>query len=538
MVHRRSFVKQLLGAGMALPLAPLLESCGTERYHYPIRISSPDVRQGHRLRDGWLAAPVETIRTRVAIIGGGVSGLSALRRLRQQGEEEVLLLEMENETGGNARGGEMMGARFPYGAHYLPIPDPDDQELMVFLQEAGVISGKNDRQEWLYREDFLCRSPHERLLFRGKWKDGLVPGDLSMPETMREIDRFFDLMESYKSATVASGNWLFRLPMGEEVYSPEAVALDQRTFADFLLSQGFRSPELLWYIDYCCRDDYGGDARQISAYAGLHYFCSRRGKAGNAANEEVLTWPEGNYYLVNKLRFPHRNHIRHQAMVIKLEMQRSGALLTVADTSSGAVYGVIADKVIVACPGYVSDRLLPEEVRVKDWKATLNYAPWLVANVVMDRLPEERDGADLAWDNVIFGSASLGYIHSSHQVPEVQPDLEVFTWYHTLSMGDWKSNRKKLLKMPAAELWEAPLKELKTIYPSIEKNIRAVDLHIWGHGMICPVPGLLSSVARKQAQLPFRQTIYFAHTDRSGVSLFEEAFHQGLRAADEILKNT
>jgi hypothetical protein len=29
--------------------------------------------------------------------------------------------------------------------------------------------------------------------------------------------------------------------------------------------------------------------------------------------------------------------------------------------------------------------------------------------------------------------------------------------------------------------------------------------------------------------------LFFAHTDLSGVSIFEEAFHQGIRAANQVL---
>ena len=37
------------------------------------------------------------------------------------------------------------------------------------------------------------------------------------------------------------------------------------------------TPHLRWYLDYCCRDDYGAGAAQVSAWAGLHYFASRHG---------------------------------------------------------------------------------------------------------------------------------------------------------------------------------------------------------------------------------------------------------------------
>jgi hypothetical protein len=40
--------------------------------------------------------------------------------------------------------------------------------------------------------------------------------------------------------------------------------------------------------------------------------------------------------------------------------------------------------------------------------------------------------------------------------------------------------------------------------------------------------------ARREAAKPFR-SIHFAHSELSGVALFEEAFDNGLRAANEIL---
>jgi hypothetical protein len=43
------------------------------------------------------------------------------------------------------------------------------------------------------------------------------------------------------------------------------------------------------------------------------------------------------------------------------------------------------------------------------------------------------------------------------------------------------------------------------------------------------------SGARAAGQQPFRG-IHFAHTDLSGIAIFEEAFHHGIRAAEEVLK--
>ena len=41
--------------------------------------------------------------------------------------------------------------------------------------------------------------------------------------------------------------------------------------------------------------------------------------------------------------------------------------------------------------------------------------------------------------------------------------------------------------------------------------------------------------ARREAARPWRG-IHFAHSDLSGLALFEEAFYHGTRAADEVLR--
>ena len=43
---------------------------------------------------------------------------------------------------------------------------------------------------------------------------------------------------------------------------------------------GYTAPTLHWYLNYCCRDDYGTRYDKVSAWAGLHYYCSRWGTGG------------------------------------------------------------------------------------------------------------------------------------------------------------------------------------------------------------------------------------------------------------------
>src|SRR5579859_3214465 len=80
-VSRRIFLTTAaLGLG-AVCAAPLL--AGFRRRHFSGSIVGGNYSLGHALRDGKLPAVSETAETGIVIIGGGISGLSAARRLRQ-----------------------------------------------------------------------------------------------------------------------------------------------------------------------------------------------------------------------------------------------------------------------------------------------------------------------------------------------------------------------------------------------------------------------------------------------------------------------
>jgi hypothetical protein len=53
--------------------------------------------------------------------------------------------------------------------------------------------------------------------------------------------------------------------------------------------------------------------------------------------------------------------------------------------------------------------------------------------------------------------------------------------------------------------------------------------------MIAPTVDFIWGPDRKAAQAPLKNSLFFAHTDLSGISIFEEAFHQGIKAATDVL---
>jgi hypothetical protein len=53
--------------------------------------------------------------------------------------------------------------------------------------------------------------------------------------------------------------------------------------------------------------------------------------------------------------------------------------------------------------------------------------------------------------------------------------------------------------------------------------------------MISPVPGFIFGKHKKEASQNIEGKIFFAHSDLSGISIFEEAFHQGINVVNQIV---
>ncbi|WP_266368298.1 FAD-dependent oxidoreductase [Tellurirhabdus rosea] len=531
-IPRRFFLKQAaLAAGVLLAGPAGLSSCQPATAHIRGGLKGPSHAAGHLLRNiARLPVPDGFSDTHVLIIGGGIAGLSARRWLHRQGVRDVLLVELEEAVGGNSRGDETPTAAHPWGAHYLPVLDLRNRELLQFLEECGSLTGFDPDQKPIYNEYHLCHDPEERLFINGFWQEGLVPETGLSEDEKAQILRFDRLMEGYRQARGADGKDAFAIPLVHSSADARFRELDRLSFADFLDSHGFTSPHLRWYLDYCCRDDYGATTGQTSAWAGIHYFAARKGQAANADASAVLTWPEGNQFLVSQLRQQADSAIRSKLMAFDVRLDGKKVLVSAYDTETQKTAGIRADFVIMATPQFVNRPLLRNLPAYTP--PDLHYAPWLIANLTIDGLPQDR-GAPLCWDNVLYGTRSVGYITASHQHLH-QTQRKVITYYRPLTEEAPDEARRRAYQTTYGDWLQAVLAELETAHPGITPRISEADIWIWGHGMVAPTPGFL----QRPPVLPVADRLFFAHSDLSGISIFEEAFYQGIRAAQAILDRT
>lgn len=461
---------------------------------------------GHRLRDGFaFREPRETVRVPIVIVGGGIAGLSAAWRLHKKGFHDFVLLEMEPEAGGNSRWGENEVSRYPWAAHYVPPPNSGAPLVRELFEEFGILHGG----EW--EEKHLCHSPQERLFLHGRWQDGLEPEIGATPRDHKQYRRFGEQMREFR----ASGTFTIPMEKGARLSELDSISMDE-----WMRRQGFDSPYLNWYIDYACRDDYGTIAAGTSAWAGVHYFASR-----DSEEKGPLTWPEGNGWIVERLLARVRPFVRANSLVHGV--QRDGRRWRVLTET----VEYRADAVIFAAPSFLASRIVEGAPALR----TFTYAPWLTANLTIERMPRER-GGEPAWDNVIYGSPTLGYVVATHQSLRTHTERSVWTFYWALAHGDPAAERRRLLEHDWSFWKEAILSDLERAHRDIRECVSRLDIMRLGHAMVRPVPGFLSSPERRQMTSVPKDRLFYANSDLSGFSIFEEAQYRGVAAADRAVK--
>jgi len=489
---------------------------------------------GHRLLAGNFPAPDALHHTGVLIVGGGISGLSAARQLARAAVDDFLVLEMESEAGGNSRAGHSPLVAYPWGAHYLPLPGPEARDVRELLAELGVLQGDPGAAKPVYDERYLCATPQERIYRNGLWQDGLLPQRGLDAGERAQQQRFHAHMQELKQARGKDGRRQFALPMALSSRDADWLALDRIPFSQWLNDNGYTAPSLHWLANYACRDDYGSDYRQTSAWAGLHYFACRNGEAANAAPDAVLTAPEGNAWLARGLAASAGERIRSNSLVWRITEDKHGLTVDVLENEKSIRYQ--ARQLIWAAPAFILPRVWPDMPgELKSAAQTGEYSPWLTANLHLADFPEERHGAPLAWDNVLHDSPGLGYIVATHQLIRRQQRGTVFTYYRALHDMAPAAGRRLLLETPRETWAEGILAELERVHPDIRRQTTRLDIFRNGHAMRRPTPGSLFNGQREKLAGFRSPRIALAHADLSGFSLFEEAQYRGITAASQLL---
>jgi hypothetical protein len=505
---------------------------------FSCQILGPSMSKGHQVRDGGyrnITTSEPPVETKVTIIGGGMAGLSAGWWLKKNGFNDFVILELERAAGGNSSSGKNEISAYPWGAHYVPLANVESEYVRMIFEEFGIIQGFDSTGAPKYNELYMCHDPEERLFINGSFQEGLIPTRGLQHEERLEMKRFFDIVSKYRQLTGKDGKRAFAIPVDVSSQDPELVALDKISMAEWLRQNQFSCKPLMWYVNYCCRDDYGGTPETVSAWAGIHYYAGRNGKAANADLNSVVTWPAGNGFLVEKLLEKLQPHVETNSAVVNVAEIESGIIQTTfsKQAKKKGVRRINSPYVICATPRFVAKHVVSNLRGGKEFNE-LTYAPWLVANITLKYVPEGK-GVGLAWDNVSYSGKSLGYVVATHQNITTRRNAPtVITYYYPLTDSEPAKEREALVGLSAPEWSERIIADLERMHPHIRNDITSIDLWPWGHGMIRPNVGFIWGETRKRMKENVGN-VYFAHSDMSGISNFEEAQYHGVEAAKQIL---
>ena len=522
-----------------------------------ISVNKVGLPLAHMLRDGQLnAAPSREHVCETLILGSGAAALSAAWHFARNGYTNFCLAEGFERNGNNAAYAYLGSLKTdktsappliaPSGAHYLAQPSAESSHIRQMLADLGIIESYDSAGNPVYRDTDIVNAPDERLLINGAWQESIIPSANAQDADTR---RFFALIAQLLHARGSDGRKIFAIPISLSSQDPQWHALDRQTFAQWLAEQGYQSPSLLWYLDYCCRDDYGQGIDQVSAYAGLHYFTAR----GNE-HAPVLTWADGLNHLSEALRrhaqiqsrpqLPNARELTFRQpesypyIATQIAEQNDHVRVTLRHIHTGDTRLIRAQNVICAMPLNIAQRIIQSPQRygfAADFRLPPS-APWLISNFVLHSFPAEPKRSELAWDNIVYGSRGLGYVVASHQhIHVAKPGHTLFTAYTALNHDSPANVRRQLLAAEPRDLLDIAAQDLLAAYGKrFWQHVAHIGITVRAHAMSVPSAGYLTQptlLALRQHQ----SRLHFAHSDLSGYSVFEEAAWWGVEAARRIL---
>ena len=221
---------------------------------------------------------VQHARAASIVVGAGVAGLARRARCCAPASTTCRVLDLED--------GRRRQQPRPRDRRHAPARSARTTcrcrasaaiEVIELLDELGVRRIEHGRP--VYDERSLCHSPQERLFIDGALARRAAAADRGAAGRRARARRSpqYRRVRRRRRARGPAATRSRSRPRAR-AGAPTLAALDAMTFAALARrARACVAPALRWYLDYCCRDDYGAGAAQVSAWAGLHYFASRHG---------------------------------------------------------------------------------------------------------------------------------------------------------------------------------------------------------------------------------------------------------------------
>lgn len=526
-MNRRDFISIAVGIPAIYGVAKYVNYISESGF--PINVHYRGMSDGHLIRDKNFpkAALEEELKSDICIVGSGIAALTCCWKLIQSNYKGNIILVSGGELFGNSGSIEINKAHYPIGAHYLPLQNEESSHTREMLKFFNIIEKNEYSQKPTYNSKHLVYSPMERVLFENHWQEGLY-------KKSETSIKFFKFIEQFKNKVGSDGKKLFSIPLS--LSSKDSQYLDNQSFKEWLIDNQFVDNDLWNYLNYCCKDDYGTNISTTSAWAGIHYFAGRTGECSNMSEETILTWKNGNAFLAQTIF----DYIKNKITIINGSAYKyllDDKQLKVGNIKENKFYKIKTNKIVFATPLNIINYICDTQILTKN--LIPDHSVWMVSNILFKELPIDKfKGIGLSYDNVVFPSKHLGYIFSDNQSLDLSREYKVLTSYTCLSEQKMNESRKIILKMTKQDLLALAMNDIITSYGKAAYSlVQQVDINIHGHAMPYPEVGFLkrNSLLNEEIKKIEQKNIFFAHSDLSGISIFEEASWHGYQTAKKLL---
>jgi hypothetical protein len=492
----------------------------------------------HRLRDGLLQIPSLTPEGPlhdVIVVGGGVSGLMAAWESIRGGLEDVRLYEKEEYLGGNASKGHANGTDFTRATWSLARPR--DRFLAQLLSDLDALDGFAPDGTPRVKRQYVGPGPDQNMLIDGRWYRGssftledveeVLPTLPYPPDARRDqLALNHDLLE-WRSRQGRDGRPAFAMPVEEGSRDADILELDRITMTEYARRKGWGA-RAQKSLDGWSASTIGGLASEVSAYSFLSF--NALGQGG-----EDITMPGGNAWLAERIaERVGQERIHFGLTAVRIENQADEVRVTFVEPRTGRFSMRRARAAIVACPKHITGRMVPEmNTPERQLFRRYQYGALLMGAAWVKRTPVLKGGLPLAWYQSGDGTFINGFLVGDYNSerwrrgdpgrPNVLP-----LWVPLAGLV----TRAELLEMPWSHWADKMAADLETLVPGMAAEITRLDVYVWGHHMVIPVPGLLTGEERHALCRPLGR-ITFAHSDRHGMPCFELAARAGFDAARE-----
>lgn len=467
----------------------------------------------------------------VAVVGGGLSGLTSAYLLRQH---NTVLFELRDRFGGNAMGEVWQDIEYSLGSAYFMTPDPGSF-LQHFYRELG-----------LHR---LIRTsePPDPMELNGVIRDDFWSGAGAGRDEQRAFRRYAEVV------TDIWENQYPDIPLSKDpVEAARVRALDMITFRqDVEQRMGMpMTPLLAAGVQSYFFSSFDAPMEDISAACGWNF----------VAAEEGGRWvlPGGNSRFVYELwqrlkereadvRPQCRPHFLRGACRV-FDVRPRGERLQVTYLDAGQNLRSISSRFVIMAGSKHIAKYVLHDLEHWDWDKLqamnqLNTAPYLVANILLQS-PIERD----FYDCFLLGDGQHYPMNDEQfeQNPIVTDMLRgdytrergprsVLTLYWPLP---WASARFTLLLNDPwkhyAELLLPQLRRMLSLLDVPVSTVRQVRLTRWGHAMPIPRPGFIANGTVEMAARPIGNNVYFVNQDNWALPAVENSLLDAKAVTDTI----